>query len=145
MRIVIKNWEKPILLLLSGIALTTTVVTIALLLIQNSGLLIERYGEKMGLHAKEVKQFAEIFGQLQQAEFDAGWLASGLVCLLLCIGCDFIFRKKTGTKKWVFSLLIVLVLFLPLVLFGTCTTRVNGILFGDTLRVLIPLLASGGL
>ena len=52
MRIVIKNWEKPILLMLSGIALTTTVVTTALLLIQNSGLLIERYGEKMDFMQK---------------------------------------------------------------------------------------------
>ncbi len=88
-------------------------------------------------------QFSAIFKQITDASMVSPFLLLLLFSFLslFCIG----WLRTHGKGGRVLAALSAICLTVPGFVLAVCCTRVNGVLFGDVLRSLIPLLRSGAL
>ena len=132
--------KKLLAALLSGAGLAAVVILLSQLVLRHLGDIVGWIGGIAGMKASDLELFTQIFAQLRDAAIVSPWIPALLIGCALNAAVAYIIHS--GKFRHV-VININFVLLIPAVAAALWFTSVNGIMLGDMIRQLIPILESG--
>lgn len=131
--------KKLLAALLPGAAVGAIAIALSQLILRNLGEIVRWVGGIAQMKESDVTLFSQILGQLRDAEIVSPWLP----VLLICCGVNVLIAlliHRGKLRKFVLNVGLCLLLVTP---FALWFTYVNGVMLGDMIPQLIPILESG--
>ena len=133
--------KKLLFSLLPGAAAAVIAVVLSQQFLLHIGDIVRWVGGVAGLKKSDIVLYVSIFSQLQDAVLVSPWIPA----LMICCGANVLLAwliRGGRIRRMIINIGVCILLLIPAVAAALWFTTVNGVMLGDMIRLLIPILES---